>query len=65
MRYLFIDLRLARTVTDRDRPELSNQITKYIKEMNWLNVFDTDYESEMKRIGRNFDSFVKRNNLLY
>jgi|GEM_PF-2239139 len=71
MRYLFIDISLAKNKvvhllgmgpvsTDNYYNRLLDQLNKYESQMDKSSVFDN---TEINRIARNFDCFIKRHQI--
>jgi len=69
MRYLFIDISLAQNYIDHklgsepDYNRLMNKVIEYKDKMNALP--NTPPKKEFSKLCNNFDSFCKRNNILY
>ena len=73
MRYLFVDIRMAKNEIDKllgKRPvsmndhfnNLRDKLNNYESKLNQL---DNSDEIGFKKLCRNFDSFIKRHNILY
>lgn len=74
MRYLFVDIDMAITATDKklgftaDCALLYKQLDKlkdYRTQLSNTELFTDKGTKDVKRIARNFDLFIKRNGILY
>ena len=76
LRYLYIDINMAINAIHRKLGlgpvsmdtyynRLLDQLNKYMAQNDATDPFNDNYYSEMTRIARNFDSFIRRHSIKY